>query len=118
TVTLKVAPEDAGKFPLLAQVGTDAVDAEHGPVTQAFTLSAPAASTGAVTPLSTLVASAMASTGETAEAAEARLRELLGVGGPLLGDFTLDGTDVGPRKSMARLLALAQQKAQAAVAAG
>jgi hypothetical protein len=34
--TLKVAKDDAGKFPLLALVDTDATDADHGAITSAY----------------------------------------------------------------------------------
>ncbi|MGS0758199.1 hypothetical protein ACVBEH_27995, partial [Roseateles sp. GG27B] len=42
TVTLTMAAADAGKYNVLALVGTDAVDADHGPVTTAYSLRAPA----------------------------------------------------------------------------
>ena len=37
SATLSILAADAGRFSLVAEVGTDAVDADHGPVTQAYT---------------------------------------------------------------------------------
>ena len=55
TATLTIPTADANKYPVLALVGTDAVDADHGPVTVAFSLQAPADRPAVVSPLSTLV---------------------------------------------------------------
>ena len=41
SVTLSMPAADAGKYPVLALVDTDAVDADNGPVTIAFSLRAP-----------------------------------------------------------------------------
>ena len=60
SVTLAVLSGDVGKYPLLAVVGTDAVDAANGAVTQRFTLRTPADRAAAITPLTTLVAAQMA----------------------------------------------------------
>ncbi len=54
-VTLTVPTADVGKYAVVAQVGTDAVDADTGAVKVAFTLSAPADQTGVVSPFTTLV---------------------------------------------------------------
>ena len=41
-VTFDIANADVGKYPILAIVGTDAVDADTGPVATAYTMTAPA----------------------------------------------------------------------------
>ncbi len=116
TVTLKIAPDDAGKYPLLAMVGTDATDADHGPVTSPFVLRAPADATTAITPLSTLVASAAETSGQTTAQADGGLRQQLGFGGSLLGN-PMQGSDATlalRARDLARVLVLAQQKAMEA----
>lgn len=68
--SLTVPNADVGKFPVLAFVPVGAVDADSGPVTTAYTLTAPADQTAVISPLTTLVQLAVASTGvSTAEAA-------------------------------------------------
>lgn len=52
---IEVPNELVGQRTLLAEVGTDAVDADSGAVTPAYTLSAPGDGTGIVSPWSTLV---------------------------------------------------------------
>src|SRR5437899_10089905 len=51
-VTLAVPNADVGKYPILAVVGTDAIDADTGAVPTAYTLPAPADTTSVVSPLS------------------------------------------------------------------
>ena len=87
-VNLQVAAEDVGKYPVLAVVGKDAVDADHGPVTTAFTMQAPADQSTVVSPLTTLVQSVIASTGSTSAQAEASVKEQTGLSASLFEDFT------------------------------
>ena len=86
-VTLAVPNGDVGKYPLLAVVGTDAVDADNGPVLEAYTLSTPASNTGVVTPLTTMVQQAM-SQGLTAAEAEKSVQGASGITVSLFQDFT------------------------------
>ena len=87
-VTLAVPSADVGLYPIIARVGTDATDADHGPVTVAYSLSAPADQLGVVSPLTTLVQQTVASTGgSTADAAKA-VRDATGITASLFADFT------------------------------
>lgn len=53
--TLKVPSTRVGQYPLLAVVGTDAVERDHGAVPTRYVLQAPADRPGLITPLTTLV---------------------------------------------------------------
>lgn len=93
SVTLTVDAADAGKYPVLALVGKDltgidAVDADHGPVTTAYSLSAPASQPAVVSPLTTLVVAQAAAAGISAAEAETAVRESLGISGSLFADYT------------------------------
>lgn len=118
TVTLKVAKDDAGKFPLLALVGTDASDADHGAVASAYVLRAPADSSAAITPLTTLVVAHSAASGQNTADADAALRQQLGLDASLLGDFSTgnDAAAVLRSRDLARVLVLLQQAARTALA--
>jgi hypothetical protein len=90
-VTLQVLNADAGRFPVLAIVGTDAVDADHGAVPTPFKLKTPADKPAAgyvVSPLTTLVQTTIEDTGTTRAAAEAAVQNQLGVTASLFQDFT------------------------------
>ncbi len=86
-VTLPVPNADVGQYPLVAVVGTDAVDADNGPVTVPFTLSAPAGQAAVVSPLTTQVVNAMAS-GATLAAAEASVKSSTNINVGLFQDYT------------------------------
>ncbi|OYU89448.1 MAG: hypothetical protein CFE45_24180, partial [Burkholderiales bacterium PBB5] len=68
--------------------GIDAVDADHGPVTTAYSLSAPASQPAVVSPLTTLVVAQAAAAGISAAEAETAVRESLGISGSLFADYT------------------------------
>ena len=89
--TLQVDPADAGKYPVIALIGTDAVDRDHGPVTVPFTLKAPAGASGVVSPLTTLVQAQIDSSGGTPVEAERLVREQLGLSTSLFSDFSSAG---------------------------
>ncbi|MDO8251253.1 MAG: hypothetical protein Q7T78_16245 [Rhodoferax sp.] len=87
-VNLTVELADAGKYPVIAVVGIDAIDADTGAVPVPFTMSAPADSVGVVSPLTTLVQQTIASTGaSTADAAKA-VQAATGINVSLFQDFT------------------------------
>lgn len=116
-VTLQVAPEDVGTAPILALVGTDAVDADTGPVPTAFVLSAPADSTGVISPLTTLVQRVVADSGVTTAQANATLQGQSGVAASFLTDYTIDTTSAGKTASLAaRLLTLSTQQEMSSLA--
>jgi len=54
-VTLIIPAADVGKYPIVAEVSTDASDSVTGKVTTAYTLSAPADSPSTVTPFTTMM---------------------------------------------------------------
>ena len=111
-VTLAVPNADVGKFPLLAMVGTDAVDADHGTVTVAYTMSAPASKAALISPLTHLVQEAVASTGVTLAEAESVVQSSTGINVSLFQDFTKvpAPTDSSPSaKMVARMVVVATQ---------
>ncbi len=87
-VNLTVATEDVGKYPVIAVVGTDAIDADTGAVTVPFTMSAPADMVAVVSPLTTLVQQTVASTGVSTEEAAATVQAITGINVSLFQDYT------------------------------
>lgn len=94
-VTLQVANADVGKFPILAVVGTDAIDAAYGPVTTKFTMTAPADQTAVVSPLTTLVQTTVVNTGVSTADAAASVQSQTGITVSLFQDFTKNTTPEG-----------------------
>ncbi len=87
-VNLAVDLADVGKYPVIAVVGTDAVDADTGKVPVPFTMSAPADRVGVVSPLTTLVQQLIASTGASTADAAASVQATTGIAVSLFDDFT------------------------------
>ena len=119
SVTLDVPNADVGQYAIVAVVGTDAVDADHGPVTVAYTLAAPADQTGVVSPLTTLVQQTVATTGTTSAEAARAVQDQTGITASLFQDFTkvaapTDGSINAA--AMARLLVVTTQRQNVAVA--
>ncbi len=119
-VTLAVPNADVGKYPLLAVIGTTAVDAVNGPVTTAYTLLAPADQTAVVTPLTTLVQQTVAMTGASTADAARTIQSSTGITGSLFQDLSQSATaptdgSVDP-VAVARLVVLATQQQAAAIA--
>lgn len=116
-VTLKVDVADAGKYPVIAVVGTDAADADTGPVPVAFTLKAPADHVALITPLTTLVQTMVENTGLSSTAAESQVKAQVGIDVSLFEDFSQGTTDRHKAAAMAaRMLVLAAQQQSAALA--
>ena len=120
--SLTVDEADAGKYPVIAIVGTDAIDTDRPttPITVPFTLSAPAGQTSVVSPLTTLVQQTVASTGASTADAAATVQAATGITASLFQDFTkvtapIDGT-VNPA-TVARMLVVTTQQQSVAVAA-
>ncbi len=118
--TLVVDNADVAKFPILALVGTDAVDAVNGPVTTAYAMSAPADQTALISPLTTLVQQTVATTGATTAEAAQSVQAATGITVSLFQDYTAvaaptDGSiDPG---TVARMVVVTTQE-QATVVAG
>jgi hypothetical protein len=110
-VTFDVANEDLGKYPVLAIVGTDAVDADTGAVTIAYTMAAPADKAAVVSPLTTLVQTVIEGSGLTSAAAEIQVRAQAGVTLSLFEDFT-KGTSADQlvAGALARLIVVTTQQ--------
>lgn len=113
TVVLKVPKDDVGKYSVLAEVGTNATDADHGPVTTAFTLKAPADQAGVVSPLTTLVQQTAETSQLSTALAIAQLKEQTGIANPM-ADYTQGSTADASASAIARsLVVVAQDRAQA-----
>ena len=116
-VTIEVPDADVGKYPMLAVVGTDAIDADTGAVPVAFTLKAPADKTGVVSPLTTLVQAHMETSGATSTEAAETIKDKLGLGVSAFDDFT-KGTDDSSKQAgtVARLIVVTTQTQRTATA--
>jgi trimeric autotransporter adhesin len=118
-VTLAVPNADVGLYPVIALVGTDAVDADHGPITVPYALSAPADQTGVVSPLTTLVQQTVATTGASTAQAAKTVQDATGITASLFQDFTkvaapTDGSISAA--TVARLMVVTTQRQQSAIA--
>ena len=115
-VTIDVPSADVGRFPIIALVGLDAVDKDHGPVLTAYAMSAPADQSGVVSPLTTLVQQTVALTGSTSADAAKAVQATTGITASLFEDFTktapATGGGVDPG-TVARLIVVTTQKQSA-----
>lgn len=119
--SLTVDAADAGKYPVIAIVGTDAIDTDrpNTPITVPFTLSAPADQTSVVSPLTTLVQQTVASTGASTADAAATVQAATGITASLFQDFTkvtapTDGSV--DAATVARMLVVTTQQQSSAIA--
>ena len=101
---------------MIAVVGTDAVDADSGPVTVAYTMAAPSDQTAVVSPLTTLVAQTAATQNlSTADAAK-MLQEISGLPS-VMGDYTQSGAPgAATAATVARTLVVTTQQQNTALA--
>lgn len=123
SVTLAVPNADVGKFPLLALVGTDAVDADHGPVTVAYSMGAPADKTAIISPLTTLVQQTVASAGFTSAEAAKAVQDATGITTSPFDDFTTPAAKAAAAASasadaavVSRIIVVTTQQQAAALA--
>ncbi len=117
TAALTMPSADANKYPVLALVGTDAVDADHGPVTVAYSLQAPADKPAVVSPLSTLVVAQAAASNLSTTDAEKIVQDTLGLSVSPLADFTASTSAASATAgAAARLLVVATQQQTTALA--
>jgi len=115
-VTLAVPDADVGRYRVIAVVGTDAVDADHGPVTTTFTMAAPSDQTAVISPLTTLVAQTAATQGLSTTAAAQMLQEMSGLPA-MMGDYTQPGATGGAAAAtVARTLVVTTQQQNTALA--
>ncbi|MBC7954431.1 MAG: hypothetical protein H7Y33_00995 [Cytophagales bacterium] len=117
SATLTVPNADVGRYPLLAMVGTDAIDAVSGPVTTAYVLSAPGDRTDVVSPWTTLVKTHADGTGLSSTAAEAGLQDYAQLNAPsLMGNYSATGANASEGLgTAARLLVVTRQLAATAL---
>lgn len=109
-VTLQIDSTDAGKYPVIAVVGTDAVDADTGAVPVPFTLKAPADQSGVISPLTTLVHAYMQASGGTSAAAADAIKDQLGLTASPFDNFTKDSSDTSKQAgTVARLIVVTTQ---------
>ncbi|MDO8249069.1 MAG: hypothetical protein Q7T78_05035 [Rhodoferax sp.] len=117
SVVLDVPVADVGKYPIVAVVGTDAVDADHGPVKTPFTMQAPADKSAVVSPLTTLIQTLVATTGATSAQAEASVKAQTGLNISLFEDFTKGTTtDSKIAGTVARMVVVTTQQQSTALA--
>ena len=87
-VTFNIAAADAGKYPVLAIVGTDATDADTGAITTPYVMTAPADQPAVVSPLTTMVQQVIATTGATTTDAAASVQGTLGLNASVFQNYT------------------------------
>ncbi|MFT4100864.1 MAG: hypothetical protein QM674_07470 [Burkholderiaceae bacterium] len=117
-VALQVPDADVGKYPIVAVVGTDAVDRDHGPVTQPFTMRAPASRTAVVSPLTTLVQAQIDAAGVGVDEAASLVQSQLGLSQSVFSDFTATNDAASTQAgNTARLLVVVTQQHNAALQA-
>lgn len=111
TASLTVNSADAGQYPIIAIIGTDAVDADNGPVTVPYVMKAPADKPGFVSPLTTMVQNVVETTGSTSTAAETLVKAQTGVNLSLFEDFTKSSTDDAKAAgTLARMVVITTQQ--------
>jgi len=104
-VTFDIDKTDAGKYPLVAFVGADANDADHGRVGTPFVMTTIASETSMITPFTTMVHQTTEN-GATKEEAIKSVEDLTGIKGGLFKDPTKDPSS----KALARLIVLFNQQ--------
>ena len=110
-VTLQVPTADVGKYPILAIIGLDAVDAKYGKVLIPFSMTAPADKTAVISPLTTLVQTLIASTGASSAVAEASVKVQTGINVSLFDDFTkVTSADSQAAGTVARMVVVVTQQ--------
>lgn len=111
-VTLVVGARDVNAVKVIAMVGTDAVDADTGPIGTPYTLQTPMAKPGIVSPLTTLALARMEAANLSAADADAQLQQQGGLTTSVFDDYLGQraGSAAYQRAArLARLSALALQ---------
>jgi hypothetical protein len=111
--SIPVPNAELGLYPIVAMVGTDAIDADTGPVLTAYTLKAPPDATEVVSPLTTMVQTQRESTGASTADAAAAIQSQLGLTASPLANFTQDSSAGGQlAATLARLIVVTTQTQQ------
>jgi hypothetical protein len=112
SVSFEVEAADVGKYPLVAYVGTDAVDTVIGKVTVPFLMSTPADATSVITPFTTIIQQMVVSSGVTTEQAMQSVQAETGITANLFVDPNTLG---GSAPAIARMIVLTSQQATTAM---
>lgn len=109
-LTLKVEKADVGKYALVTEVGTDAVDTVEGPVTSPFVMTSTPGKPAVLSPLTTMVAQAMQN-GLTEDQAVVQIQNATTLSVNLFEDFTKASPPAsGPKPGdVARMIVLSTQ---------
>lgn len=114
--TLQISADQAGQYPVVAQVGTNAIDRDHGPVPVPFTLSAPADQPAFISPLTTLVHAQVVQQNVSTQVAADFVKASLDLGISPFDDFTATQSQAAERAGkVARLLVVVTQQQQQAI---
>ncbi len=115
--SLTISSADVGKYPIVATIGTDAVDADSGAVTVAYTMKAPADQTAVISPYTNLVQSTIESTGATTTEAAQSVKEQTGLSISLFSDYTKDtSADAKTAQILANAIVVTTQQQSTTVA--
>ncbi|MDC8784878.1 hypothetical protein [Roseateles koreensis] len=90
-VSLDILIADVGKYPVIASIGTDAVDADHGAITTPYVLSAPADQPAVISPLTDMVQQHLVAAGGTTAAAESFVKAQTGLAASLFSNYISGG---------------------------
>jgi trimeric autotransporter adhesin len=117
-VTFNIAAADAGKYPVLAVVGTDATDADTGAITTPYVMTAPADQPAVVSPLTTLVQQVITTTGASTADAAASVQGTLGLNASVFQNYTTTAVPTDGSQNpatRARLVVVTTQQQAAAI---
>lgn len=117
-VTFTVAKADLGQYPILAVVGTDAIDKDTGAVTERYVMKAPKDAAALVTPLTTLVQTTVETTGGSTKDAASAVQLQLGITNSPLDDFTKNSDTTAQAIANAVVVTTQQQSALVKAAVG
>lgn len=118
-VTFDIATADAGKYPVLAVVRTDATDADTGAITMPYVMTAPADQSAVVSPLTTLVQQVITTTGASTADAAASVQGTLGLNASVFQNYTTVAVPTDGSQNpatIARLVIVTTQQQTAAIA--
>ena len=109
-LTIPIA--DVGKFPVVAMVTPQSIDADTGPVTMGYVLKAPADASSVISPLTTLVQTQVETFGSTTAQAVASVAATTGLAASqITSDYTKDSSAAGTAAyTVAQAAVLAAQK--------
>ncbi len=107
--TIAVPEGDVGKYPVVVVVPVGAVDADSGPVTTAYTLSAPADKTAVVSPLTTAVQFVVASTGVSSQVAADTLQSQTGLPNSPFANYVAAGDNAAANAARVLVAAIQNQ---------